>query len=111
MSADVDLYPELTAALREGCAALGGHPLAALLDQGGGRRIILDERALDVVRDYVRRVEDHLKEKFPGYDDEEEGYSPEDEDAYFDTLEAWRNKLVYKVAHVAGDDFLEGYRA
>lgn len=109
--AAVELFPELEAALRAACAALGGHPLTDLLDAQGGRRVLLDENALAILRDYVRRVEDHLKEKYPGYDDGEPGYSEADEDAYFDTLEAWRNKLVYKVAGVAGNDFLEGYRA
>lgn len=111
MSAAVELFPELAAALREACAALGGHPLNALLDRNDGRRLPLDEKGLDVIRDYVRRVEDYLRAKYPGYDDEEEGYNEEDEDAYFDTIEAWRHKLVMKVADVVGDDFLEGYRA
>jgi hypothetical protein len=92
----------LETALREACAALGGHPLEALLSDG---RLMLK---LDVVRDYVRRVEDHLRAKYPNYDDEEPGYDEADEDAYFDFLESWRNKLVYLVADVAGDDFLEG---
>ena len=101
----IDLFPALEKEIRDACAALGGHPLTGLLNGG---RLTVD---LDILRDYVRRVEDHLREKYPGYDEEEEGYNPEDEDAYFDTIEGWRNKLVSKVAVVLGNDFLEGYRA
>lgn len=91
----VDLLPELEKALREGCAALGGHPLQGLL----AGRLPLDEKTLDVVRDYVRRIEEHLRAKYPGYDDEE--------DAYFDALESWRNKFVFLVADAVGDGFLD----
>ena len=110
MTAALELSPELRAALRLACAALGGHELGTLLDRADGRELPLNPHAIDVLRDYVRRVEDYLRARYPGYDEDEPGYSETDEDAYFDAIETYRNKLVMLVAGVVGDTFLEGYR-
>ena len=106
----VDLSPEHEAALRQAAAALGGHALGALLDRSGRLGLALDASALEIIRDYVKRVEDYLRARYPGYDEDEPGYSETDEDAYFDAIEIYRNRLVLLVAGAIGDDFLEGYR-
>jgi hypothetical protein len=103
----LELYPELSAALREACAAMGGHALAALLDEARDSRLVLDGRGLEIIRDYVRRIERHLDERYPGHDEEDENYDPAAEDEYLDAMESYRNKLVMLVADQVGDTFLE----
>lgn len=103
----LELDRELTASLKQACAQLGGHELAGLLARSGDGRLVLDDHALDVIRNYARRIQEHLDERYPGHDDEEEGYDPINEDLYLDAMDTYRNKLVMLVADQVGNDFLE----
>lgn len=107
--AAIHIFPDLEKALREACKALGGHELGRLLDGMEDGMLILDDGAIEVIRDYVRRIEDYLHEKYPGYTGDEDS-DPMDEDLFLEDADTYRNKLVYMVAGAVGDDFLEGCR-
>ena len=107
MTHQVTINPGLQAALREACIALGGHPLQRILGRIQDEVVDITDSDLHIIRDYVRRMEDYLTNKYPGHDADEPGYSERDEDLYLEETAAYRDKLVFMVADAVGVGFLE----
>lgn len=103
----VHINTGLHAALQDACVALGGHPLQQLLKRIHDESVEINESDINVIRDYLSRIEEHLAHKYPGHDAEEPGYQEQHEDLYLEEMALYRDKLVFMVADAVGDDFLQ----
>lgn len=95
--------------LMEACIEIDESKFLSILRRSQNNIIELDKKEIPVAIDYLTKIEDHLSNKFPHYDDEEAMYNECDENGYFNGLETYRHPLVYELAAVLGDDFLTRY--
>lgn len=93
----------------EACVELGQHPLLAILNRQVDDTIEIREEEIPVFLDYFDRIEAHYATKYPHHDEEDPAYDEDHEDGYQDGLETYRHPVVYALADVLGDDFLERY--
>lgn len=99
----LQLHPSSIGNIAEMCQEMGHDNLAAEFDGEG--RVELSEPLLRRCVAYLDAVGEHLRGRYPGWDDSSQDYDPEDEDAFLDAQVLYHNDLAEALGDLCGNDF------